>query len=396
MITKEQKRVLLENMMELLELPESAYQKARDRYEDIGEWLGRTESLCKDNDPHVFPQGSFRLGTAICPLEESETYDLDLACKLRKGITKDSHTQEILKNVVGQEIQKYRVGRGIKAPVEQKHRCWRLEYQDDLSFHMDIVPCIPDDDSRRKIILESMKKAGESQFIAGFASQMTVAITDDRHHGYRQICQDWNISNPEGYAKWFEVRMNQAREMTLEKAQIDDIPIFKRKAPLQQSIQLLKRHRDQMFKKDSEVKPISIIITTLAARAYQGESTIESALANILQRMAAFASSGSSAVPNPVNPEENFADRWSMPQYSHLNLRQNFVRWVIQAQNDFEILGSSEDIGFITDQAVQKYSVRMDVPDLGRRLGLIPALINVVKPKAHIISEPAKPWRTKK
>ena len=86
MISNEQKKLLLEKMVELLELPDSAYQKAKDRYEDIGEYLGRDKSLCHDNDPHIFPQGSFRLGTAIRPLDESEEYDLDIACNLSKDI----------------------------------------------------------------------------------------------------------------------------------------------------------------------------------------------------------------------------------------------------------------------------------------------------------------------
>jgi hypothetical protein len=65
MITKEQRNYILENMIKNLELPESAYEKARKRYEDLGEWFGREESTVKDNDPHIFPQGSFRLGTAM-------------------------------------------------------------------------------------------------------------------------------------------------------------------------------------------------------------------------------------------------------------------------------------------------------------------------------------------
>ncbi len=391
MTTKEQKRLLLENMTLQLELPESAYQKAKDRYEDIGEWLVRTDSLCKDNDPHIFPQGSFRLGTAIYPLDDNETYDLDLACNLRAGINKNSHTQESLKKLVGHEIETYRAGRGIKAPKEEKHRCWRLDYQDQLSFHMDVVPCIPEGKSRQKSLFESIRKSGEDESIAESASSLIVSITDDRHPGYKKICDDWNISNPEGYAKWFETRMNQSRQMILEKAQVDDIPLFKRKTPLQRSIQLLKRHRDQMFKEDKDVKPISIIITTLSARAYKGESDIESALSNILLQMGIFVNSGSSVVLNPVNPEENFADRWTMPQYSHLRLRDNFKNWVIQAQNDFDLLSSTDDAHFITEQAEQKFSLKMDPENLTKHLGLIYVPISTVIPKSHKISEPAKP-----
>lgn len=395
MVTREQKKIILENVLELIELPPSAYEKAKKRYDDLGEWFGRDESIVKNNNPHVFPQGSFRLGTAIRPLDEKEEYDLDLACKLREGISRDSHTQEMLKGLVGYEIESYREARDIKAPKEEKHRCWRLEYQDDLSFHMDIVPCIPADSAKRAIILESMRKTGESESIAGIASELTTSITDDRHHGYRTLCDDWNISNPEGYAKWFEVRMNQfARMAFLEKAQVDDVPLYRKKAPLQRAIQFLKRHRDQMFKDDNDVKPISIIITTLAARAYQGESDVESALSNILARMGGLVNQSRPRVPNPVDPAEDFADRWSMPEYTHLKLEQNFWNWLKQAQTDFSLLGSEEDVGFITEQVRRKFSISLNTPKLSKVLGLIAPSVSVSTPKAHSISSSVKPWRS--
>ena len=98
MITTEQKKLILEHMTELLELPDSAYDKARRRYDDLGEWFDREDSTVSVTNPHIFPQGSFRLGTAIRPLDESEEYDLDLACKLQNGISNDSYTQKELKN----------------------------------------------------------------------------------------------------------------------------------------------------------------------------------------------------------------------------------------------------------------------------------------------------------
>ncbi len=394
MTTKEQKKLLLENMTSLLELPESAYQKAKDRYEDIGDWLGRVESMCKDNAPHIFPQGSFRLGTAIRPLIENEAYDLDLACKLRVGISKGTHTQESLKALIGREIESYRAARGIKAPKEEKHRCWRLEYQDDLSFHMDIVPCIPADDSRQHLIFESLRKSGVDDYLAGTASKTTVSITDDRHPEYQQLSENWYISNPEGYADWFVSRMNTSVRSILEKAQVDEMPLYKRKTALQRSIQLLKRHRDIMFKDDPDVKPISIIITTLAARAYQGETDLESAMSSILARMGDFVNPISPRVPNPVDPAEDFADRWSRPECKKLNLEQNFWGWLRQAKSDFELLWGSDDASFITEQAGQKFSLKMDTAELRKSLGLgVASSIAIITPKEHTISQPAKPWR---
>ncbi|MBU1057598.1 MAG: nucleotidyltransferase [Proteobacteria bacterium] len=396
MITNEQKKVIIENMIKLLELPDSAYDKARKRYEDLGEWFDRKESAVSANNPHIFPQGSFRLGTAIRPLDESEEYDLDLACKLRDGIDKDSHTQESLKKVIGIELEAYRKGRGIKKELEPKHRCWRLEYQDDLSFHMDIVPCIPADEVGRKTILESLRKTGLDDFVAGAASQTTVSITDDRHEGFTNICSNWNISNPEGYAKWFEYRMNpQQTRILLEKAQVDDVPLFKKKTPLQRVIQLMKRHRDNWCKDNPDSKPISIIITTLAARAYSGEIDIVAALGNVLEKMGGLVNTAKPRVPNPVDPNEDFADRWYRSDCLHLRLEENFNAWLLQAKKDFQHLTSTTNTEFLCDQMNEKFSLRVNQSELEKQLGVSAATVNIITPKTHTIDrqDSARPWR---
>jgi len=190
--------------------------------------------------------------------------------------------------------------------------------------------------------------------------------------------------------------MTQNQQLILlEKAQVDEVPLFKRKSPLQRSIQLLKRHRDQMFKgKDNEeIKPISIIITTLAARAYNGELDIDSALAGILSKMDSYVNSNIPRVPNSVDPKEDFADRWYMPEYSYLNLEQNFWRWLKQAKIDFEKITSTTDTKFIADLTEQKYSIKFDISELNKRLGLSHAAVSVViPPKSYSIKQPAKPW----
>ncbi len=393
MISSKQKQLLLKKMVELLELPDSAYQKAKYRYEDIGEYLSRETSACHDNDPHIFPQGSFRLGTAIRPLDDREEYDLDLACNLTQGISHGTHTQADLKHLIGGEIKLYREARNIKVPVEQKHRCWRLEYADQLSFHIDIVPCIPADPSRQQLLTESMVAAGEDRILSESATHLAVSITDDRHPHYQQLSDNWDISNPEGYAKWFESKIQPKSPVFMEKAQIDDLPLYKRKSPLQRSIQLLKRHRDQMFKEDPDVKPISVIITTIAAKAYSGQNALDITLQEILDELIRFSDSGSTVVPNPVNPEENFADRWTMPQYKKLRLRENFAAWVTQVYIDFYTLVSSADPCFIAEHTRQKFSIRPTPGDLGTLLGLSVAPAIHAGKTHEIPDNAAKPWR---
>ena len=77
----------------------------------------------------------------------------------------------------------------------------------------------------------------------------------------------------------------EKRAFEVKVAQVDDLPAYRWKSPLQRCVQILKRHRDVMFADNLDSKPISIIITTLAGKAYQGEVEIADALDRILSNM---------------------------------------------------------------------------------------------------------------
>ena len=88
-------------------------------------------------------------------------------------------------------------------------------------------------------------------------------------------------------------------------ASVEDVPPYEWKTPLQRSIQVLKRHRDVMFRDNPLVGPISIIITNLAAHAYAGETDLGSALTNTVERMPQYVNPTRPRVPNPANPAED-------------------------------------------------------------------------------------------
>jgi phage terminase large subunit GpA-like protein len=100
---------------------------------------------------------------------------------------------------------------------------------------------------------------------------------------------------------------------------------------------ILKRHRDTMFAKDPSNKPISIIISTLAAHAYQGEETIGYALLSIVSRMEnAIDHDGQKyVVKNPTNALENFADKWE----DYPERAEAFFSWLKKARGDFSSAG---------------------------------------------------------
>jgi len=381
-----------------LDIPDSAYETAKKRYEDLGDWFKRPEAHCFNCDPHIYPQGSFRLGTVIRPLHPEAEYDLDLGCRLRTGITKATFTQKQLKQLVGTDLEEYRIARGIKEDMEEMHRCWRLKYADTLPFHMDSVPSIPESVSRKQLITEAMVRAGIGEGLAKAVTEFTGAITDNRHEHYTVISDYWRISNSEGYARWFEFRMKLARVLLENRAfaarmtTVDQLPIYQWKSPLQRCVQILKRHRDVMYEDNPDSKPISIIITTLAAASYQGETEIDDALERILSTMGSLINPTSPRVPNPVNPAEDFADKWGDPQYHHLQLEQNFWLWLEQAKADFRTIGNARNLELIAEQAQEKFGVSLGREGLDERLKIGAASVSVT-PKSHTITEaPAKPW----
>ncbi|MFP7479659.1 nucleotidyltransferase [Terribacillus saccharophilus] len=386
--TTHKKSVLVE-MINELDLPDYVVEKTIQRYKSLGEWFGREGSSFKDVDIDIFPQGSFALGTTIKPINDKEEYDLDMGCKINISNFKSLFSQEQLKEKVGAELEDYRVAKGIKKELEEKHRCWRLEYMDEIRFHLDIVPCIPLNDVNQgdyKKQLEDVFNYSES--LNNSVVDAAINITDDRNANYSIITPDWNISNPQGYLKWFESRMTTDESRIFNSASITPVPLYNRKTILQRCIQLLKRHRDNMFG-DNESKPISIIITTLAARAFNGEANLEEAILNLLENMPSYINTSGPRVPNPVNPNEDFTDRWDTPEGQELDLEGNFKNWLLQARVDFNNLLETKSYETASLILNNKFSMNIDTDFL--KVNSQPT-----KEKPRIVTSlpknPPKPW----
>lgn len=287
---------LLQRIAQSLDIHESLYEEAVDKYTEVGEHLRSEDSPLHRFSPNIYPQGSFRLGTMIRPLTEKDEYDIDLVCRLR--IEKQNMTQKELKDRVGDRLKDREDFRQI---LEERRRCWTLHFED--RFHMDVLPAIPDEDGPDDSIL----------------------ITDKE-------LRLWQHSDPIGYAHWFWERMKLRAEEQLKslaeslRMSVEHVPRWKVKTPLQRAVQILKRHRDMYFQDDPEDKPVSIIITTLAAKAYDNEANLYEALVGIVRDMPKHIENrnGIFWVENPVNSKENFADKWQ----DYPERRKKFFAWL--------------------------------------------------------------------
>ncbi len=364
----DQVEILLQALVEDLSIPVSRYEQAEKSYKSLGDWLHREESEVRGFDPTIYVQGSFCLGTAIRPINETEEYDVDSVCEL-KSLGKSDLTQYELKHLIGKEINAYHKARGMSNPVVEGRRCWVLSYADGVQFHMDILPALPNGADQRLFL--------ENAHVDAQWSDTAIAITDREEPSFWIKTADWPRSNPKGYAEWFKSRMStiltRRKEMLVESlktrgvtASVEEIPDYRVRTPLQSAVMLLKRHRDIMFEQDTDLKPISVIIATLAGHAYNEEDTIAGALDSILKGMDRFVLHDGTKyiIPNPTDALENFADKWEKePQKA-----QAFSEWLQQARYDFgrslksttlqEINEAvSERLGTtLTEQAVAKIS----------------------------------------
>ena len=297
-----------------------------------------------------------------------------------------------VKVMVGDRLREHKTYLGLLD--DEGRRCWTLEYaeQDNIGFHMDILPCVPD------------SKVGRPT---------AIAITDRQGRTY-----DWLPSDPRGFAEWFSGRYRAAfarvaasqkesiaRQEAAVYASIDDVPDQLVRTSLQRSIQILKRHRDVMFS-NSDYGPISLIITTLAGHLYQGELDIYAALAGIVSQLDAHAvlivgllPTGSLAgsqlirrkpdgtwyIGNPVNQDENFADRWH--EDGHARARA-FFRWVAKLKEDLvDILGTGRS------NPDRILAAALGIPATSSRLAMISPETPAIPVPNISIAEGPKPWR---
>lgn len=295
---------LLDKIADELNITPTMMDKALSSYEAVGKWIG--DGI--DYEIVIKPQGSMNLGTVIRPIDDTDDYDMDLVCLLKNGY---SLTPENLKKIVGDRLKENKTY-NQKLEKEGK-RCWTMQYD---AFHMDILPC----SSKDKVYIP----------VVSTAIRLTHKLENGKYID--------KYSNPEAYHDWFVDRMN-GRNLVEKNSvydkrdtEIDKVPTYQRRTTLQKVIQLLKRHRDILFVDDNVNAPISIIITTLAAWAYNGESNVYEALRNIIEKMPEHIEchNGKYRISNPVMEEENFADKWNeKPQKS-----KSFFEWLSATKKD--------------------------------------------------------------
>ena len=101
-----------------------------------------------------------------------------------------------------------------------------------------------------------------------------------------------------------------------------------------------------------------MIITTLATHAYRGGGALYEVLADISRPDARVRLPRRPAITwssNPVQPKENFADRWA----DHPERADQFFKWIEAAANDFAAIGSERGVDVILSKMQAAFGERV-------------------------------------
>ncbi len=316
---------LLEMVCQEFELPETKREAAETAYNSVAEWLNECPVL-KPFRVEIFPQGSVPLGTTVKPLDREE-FDVDLICHLTFGT--EALSQAAVKRAVGDRLAAHSI---YGKMLEEYKRCWRLNYAKETQLHLDITPAVKN------------SKCGNGG----------LCVTDNEAHR-------WQPTNPKGYVASFEayaaLQPKTPASLIANRAEIRaKIAPFPEHTPLKgllrRTVQLVKRHRSIYFQPQPEKAPISIILTTLACKAYaeavQSGTCYETEfdlVCDVIARMPRFIETRWNNnqvefwVPNDTTVGENFAEKWN----KNPALPQAFADWHKAATQDFNALADASD-----------------------------------------------------
>lgn len=286
----------------------------------------------------IYLQGAMRLGTVTRIIHRNDEYDIDAVFRL--DLARPSISQSELRLEIGNVLDEFVYSRPGGHPWrDEGTRCWTLRYPKrhwaprypNQRFHLHILPALrrPQAKTSNELLVADRKLV------------------------------EWRPSNPIDYANWFYDKVKEGSDdpRTVELL-IDDVAAFgaprqAERTTLQRAVQALKRHRDRYFANDLQNRPTSMVVTTLAAMAYSGKSTLLEVLRDIVATMPELVRGehGGYLIANPVQPEENFADSWA--EYPHRPKR--FFEWMAQARADLSLLdhnGGMDDVYRVVAKAL--------------------------------------------
>lgn len=295
--------ILLADVAIRIQLSQTNYYRAVDRYRAIRNWIERDGSPLRDDVKLFYPQGSMAVGATIASKLRTDEFDIDVVAQL--DLPTNAPPKQALDSLYW--AIKGEPGSRYHRMTKRRTRCITVQYEDGM--HVDVTPAVrrsgtPD---RESVIFHQRPE-------------------EPHDRGYKPV------ANPYGFAEWFkdkvplddafaEVFEARASEYDLQvfaRAHSDPIPPQEppsRKSKAVIALQLLKRWRNVQYDARPGRRPPSIMIAKLVADAANGTDRLSEELLHQSRHMLSmFQQEDSNGrllhISNPVCRRDILTDRW--------------------------------------------------------------------------------------
>lgn len=387
-------RKQLIKILSSIELTKTQRNRAIDLYTNVCKTIGEKSGL----EISFYAQGSFATKTAIRPYKNGrdQAYDVDVICEV--NVPKESIRPEILKEYFRNALKESR----YSDIFEEWDKCFTIEFkeQDGVDFSIDIIPSVPEDYKTVQLL------TGMTENPHLVRSSVAIPNTLDENNR-------WITNNPRGYVTWLENEIQQFHSRyLLEKrdniltASIEELPEIELKNNLLNIIKILKRARDVFYyRRNSDNKPSSIIITTIIGKLAKNLSPFSSELdllrqvieqlqqlkrypTNSLSQMmnvTGYAISdiitrdmGQWVLNNPANGKDNILNSWNEDETK----AKDFFIWIDNLQYTFSTLIENDTEENIAAEIYNSFAIDS-------------VNSNSEKKQFAVTPNSSKPWRAK-
>ncbi len=295
---------LLADVAIRIQLSQTDYGRAVQRYQSISNWLGRPGSPLRGRVEEFYAQGSMAIGSTIASKLRTDEFDIDVVAQL--DLPRDIAPRQILDLLFA--AIRGEPGSTYYEMAKRRTRCVTVDYSDDM--HLDVTPMLRHWGTPER----------ESEL---FHHRPEVPSEP----GYR--C----TANPYGFSAWFKettpldadfaaayASRSRDYERMIAMAEADTEPIPSQAPPFEKSravivLQLLKRWRNVQYDARPGRRPPSIVISKLVAdganhTAGLAEELLHQAM-HLLSELEHWHSAGQRVhVVNPICPKDMLTDRW--------------------------------------------------------------------------------------
>ena len=318
-----------------IELPPSLHALAVDRYEAVRKHIEREGSPLKNRVRLFYPQGSMAIRATIRSRRRADGYDIDIVAELMIPYwMPPAMVLDLLFEAINGER-----GSRYHGKVKRQTRCVTVEYEDGM--HLDVTPSLLLDPATLRLSHIFHAKPEEPEHLHGCFVMNSFAFVE-----HVNVRTPIDLEFRRRYAGEVKRYGDAARQIRAD-ADVVDVPAHAvedgGKSATIVGLQLLKRNRNERYRRRPQRMPPSVVISKFAIDVARPGCMLVEAVdaisAHTLEQLQMANRAGRLVdVRNPKCENDCFTDRWP----ENAAAQRQYIDDLIQFRAQFEALVSGQ------------------------------------------------------